>query len=267
MIDFINKIYNENCLDTMKRIPNEFIDTIITSPPYDKLRDYKTYSFDFEPIAIELYRILKDNGVLCWIVGDSTIKGNKSLTSFKQALFFQSIGFSFNDNIIYEKNTNGFNNKHQKRHLQSYEYIFILSKGTIKTFNPILDRENNLNINKKGKIVYNRKSDGSTKKNILTKDRNQFGIRKNIWRYNVGYMSSTKDKCAYKHPAIMPELLAQDLIITYSNENDLIYDPFMGSGTVAKQCKLNNRNYIGSEISKDYCDIIETRLKKEETLW
>ena len=78
--------------------------------------------------------------------------------------------------------------------------------------------------------------------------------------YSSGYMVSSKDKIAFEHPAIYPEQLVEDHILSWSNENDLIYDPFMGSGTTAKMAILNKRNWIGSEISKEYCDIITRRL-------
>ncbi len=90
----------------------------------------------------------------------------------------------------------------------------------------------------------------------------EFGRRTNIWEYGIGKGQSTKDDVAFQHPAIFPEQLANDHILSWSNENDLIYDPFMGSGTTAKMAILNNRKYIGSEISEDYINIIETRIKE-----
>ena len=99
----INKIYNENCLDTMARMPDRFVDLTVTSPPYDGLRDYKGYSFPFEKIAKELFRVTKDGGVVVWVVGDATIKGSETGTSFKQALYFKEIGFNVHDTMIYQK--------------------------------------------------------------------------------------------------------------------------------------------------------------------
>lgn len=248
------ELYNENCLETMKHMEDGSIDMVLTSPPYDNLRNYKGYSFDFEAIAKELYRIVKDGGVVIWVVGDSTVGGSETLTSFKQALYFKEVGFNVNDTMIYCKNnpmpTMG------PRYHQSFEYIFCLSKGTPKTFNPI-----------KVPTIYhgdanmkNRGKDGSLE--YVKRKRTTEKKLGNVFTYSIGGGISTKDKIAYKHPAIFPEKLAEDQIITWSNEGDVIYDPFMGSGTTAKMAILKGRKCIGSEISSEYCDIIKERLKE-----
>ena len=250
----INKIYNENCLDTMAKMPYNFIDLTVTSPPYDGLRTYNGYSFPFEDIAKELYRVTKEGGVVVWIVGDATVKGSETGTSFKQALFFKEIGFRLHDTMIYYKN-NPMPQTGNRYH-QHFEYMFAFSKGSPKTFNPITEPTkyqglaNMKNRGQNGTLDY--------KKVERTKEK-KVG---NVFFYSVGGGISTKDKIAYNHPAIFPEKLAADQINTWSNENDLIYDPFMGSGTTAKMSILNNRNWIGSEISSEYCNIIEERIKK-----
>jgi site-specific DNA-methyltransferase (adenine-specific) len=255
----VNKIYNENCLDTMARMQDGFIDLTITSPPYDNLRDYNGYSFDFESIAKELYRVTKDGGVVVWIVGDATIKGSETGTSFRQALYFKEVGFNLHDTMIYQKDSISF--PESNRYSQIFEYMFVLSKQKPKTVNIIKDRRN-LSFNGSKKIICSeRLKDGSIKKikgNILKK----YGSRFNIWRVSVGHNKSTKDKIAFNHPAIFPEKLANDHIISWSNKGDLVYDCFMGSATTAKMAILNNRNYIGSEISKEYCDIAERRIQQ-----
>lgn len=254
----INKLYNENCLDTMAKMPDNFIDLTVTSPPYDNLREYKGYSFAFEEIAKELFRITKQGGVVVWIVGDGHEKGGETLTSFKQALFFKEIGFIVHDTIIYKKNN--FSVPFPDKYHQTFEYCFILSKGKKKTFNPICDRKNK-KAGQSGGIQSITEKDGTRTKRsakIIT----EYGKRHNVWEYDTGMYLSTKDKYAFNHPAIFPEALANDHITSWSNENDLIYDPFMGSGTTAKMAILNNRKYIGSEISEEYCKIIETRLKE-----
>ena len=261
----INKTYNENCLDTMSKIPNDFIDLTITSPPYDNLRTYNGYSFDFESVAKELYRVTKQGGVVVWVVGDSTIKGSETGTSFKQALFFKEIGFNLHDTMIYEKNTSSFpSRKDGNRYTQIFEYMFVLSKGKPKTSNLICDKENkwagHTNWGKNTK----RGRDNDLKETSKIKPVPKFSPRNNIWKYTVGGGFASSDKIASKHPAIFPEQLANDNIISWSNEGDLVYDPFMGSGTTAKMAILNNRNYIGSEISEEYCKIIEERLKQYE---
>jgi len=254
----INKNYNESNLDTMAKMTDCFVDLTVTSPPYDGLRTYNGYSFPFEDIAKELYRVTKYGGVLVWIVGDGHIKGGESLTSFRQALFFQEIGFLVHDTIIYKKSN--FAVPFKDKYHQTFEYMFILSKGKKKTFNPLIDRKNK-KAGKNGGTQTIIEADGSRSKRD-SKIIKEYGKRHNVWEYHTGNNNTTKDKVAFKHPAKFPEKLANDHIISWSNENDLVYDPFNGSGTTAKMSILNNRNWIGSEISSEYCDIIEERVKK-----
>ena len=257
----INKIYNENCLDTMARMPDRFVDLTVTSPPYDGLRDYKGYSFPFEKIAKELFRVTKDGGVVVWVVGDATIKGSETGSSFKQALFFMECGFNLHDTMIYQKNSCPF--PEINRYYPSFEYMFVLSKGKPKTTNLIMDKPNK----SFGEKVSGtgRNPDGTLKPHTAVKNKTnrfikEFGVRTNVWLYSVGKWKVTKDGYAYQHPAMFPEQLASDHINSWSNENDLIYDTFIGSGTTAKMAIINNRNWIGSEISKEYCEIAEKRV-------
>lgn len=250
----INKNYNENNLDTMAKMPDCFVDLTVTSPPYDNIRNYNGYQFEFEKIAKELFRITKQGGVIIWVVADATIDGSETGTSFKQALFFKEIGFRLHDTMIYYKN-NPMPQTGNRYH-QHFEYMFAFSKGSPKTFNPITEPTkyqglaNMKNRGQNGTLDY--------KKVERTKEK-KVG---NVFFYSVGGGISTKDKIAYNHPAIFPEKLVADQINTWTNENDLVYDPFMGSGTTAKMSILNNRNWIGSEISSEYCEIIEERIKK-----
>lgn len=253
----INKIYNENCLDTMCRMPDNFIDLTVTSPPYDNLRTYNGYSFDFENIAKELYRVTKYGGVVVWVVNDSTKNGSESLTSFKQALFFKKIGFNVHDTMIYAKNN--FMPLTHNRYEQSFEYMFVFSKGKPKIFNAIMiDSISKGSKKNRGKAKQYESSYSERKRDeiTITKEKKQ---KSNIWFYNVGN-SSGDDKT--KHNAPFPEKLAQDHILSWTNENDLVYDCFAGSGTTAKMSIVNNRNWIASEISSDYCKIIEDRIKQ-----
>lgn len=249
----LNKIYNENCLDTMARMKDNFIDLTVTSPPYDNLRTYNGYSFDFESIAKELYRVTKQGGVVVWIVGDATIKGSETGTSFKQALYFMECGFRLHDTMIWNKGKFSAVGSLKTRYAPVFEYMFVFAKGKLKTFNPIKDREN---ITFGQKISGNiRQKDGSMKpKSTIGKITAKYGQRFNIW-------NNAPKQGKNKHPAPFPEQLANDHIISWSNENDLIYDPFMGSGTTAKMAIINGRNWIGSEMSEEYCEIIEQRLK------
>ena len=257
-MEFINKNYNESNLKTMARMPDNFIDLTVTSPPYDNLRDYKGYTFPFEEIAKELYRVTKEGGVVVWVIKDATVNGNKTLTSFKQCLYFQSIGFNVYDTMIYSKTSGGL--PHKGRYRDCIEFMFIFSKGKVKTVNLIKDRENKYG----GTYTF-----GNTtvrERNGILGDRKQrfielLGYRYNIWEYATGKGNTTSDDFTFTHPAMFPEKLANDHIISWSNEGDLVYDCFMGSGTTAKMAILNNRNWIGSEMSSEYCEIIEQRVK------
>ena len=243
----INKIYNESCLDTMAKMQDNFIDLTVTSPPYDGLRTYNGYSFPFEDIAKELYRITKKGGVVVWVVADKVNKGSESGTSFKQALYFKECGFNLHDTMIWHK-PNAMPQVDKTRFTQSFEYMFVFTKGKPKTAKPLKTPTKN-----GGKFLS--RGDGNSENinkaggNKVAKERIAF----NVYNLSVGGKN-------YGHPAIFPEQLANDHIISWSNENDLIYDPFMGSGTTAKMAKINNRNYIGSEMSSKYCDIIHERL-------
>ena len=252
----INKIYNENCLETMAKMPDCFVDLTVTSPPYDNLRTYNGYSFDFEAVAKELYRVTKQGGVVVWVVGDATIKGSETGTSFRQALFFKEIGFNLHDTMIWNKGQFSAVGALQTRYCPVFEYMFILTKGKIKTFNPIKDKHNKSRGQKiTGGIrqVNGAIKDKSTRGNIIA----EYGQRFNIWD-----MAPQRQVGEDVHPAPFPEQLAQDHIISWSNEGDLVYDPFLGSGTTAKMAILNKRNWIGSEISKEYCEIAEKRIKE-----
>lgn len=266
----INVNYNESNLETMARMPDNFINLTVTSPPYDDLRTYNGYSFDFENIAKELFRVTKQGGVVVWVVGDATKKGSESLTSFRQALYFKEIGFNVHDTMIYQR-TGAFPSN--IRYSQDFEYMFVFSKGKPNTFNGLrqMKTENTLKRqrNKTG-VGGQRKEDGTLEKfdenhrGFKRKERarkDKTRLKSNIWKIARGNNCSTKDKFAFKHPAIFPEQLANDHIITWTNENDLVYDCFMGSGTTAKACISANRNWVGSEISKEYCEIIEKRLQ------
>ena len=129
----INKNYNEDCLVTMAKMPDEFIDLIITSPPYSNLRKYTGFSFNFEATAKELFRIIKDGGVVVWVIGDKVEKNSEQLIPFIQALKFKEIGFNIHDTMIYQKNVMPF--PEQTRYIQCYEFMFILCKGKPKAVN------------------------------------------------------------------------------------------------------------------------------------
>lgn len=256
------RIFNAKSNELLKDFPSDCIDLVVTSPPYDDLRDYDgvvSWDFDvFKVIARELYRVIKPGGVVVWVVGDKTINGNKSLTSFKQALYFSEIGFEMYDVMIYEKAGSG--PPHPNRYFNSFEYMFILSKGKPKTINIIKDKENKWSGYSTYGNVTRREKDGSLTpkgKKVI----NEFGVRTNVWRYINGKGFSTKDKIAYRHPAIFPEKLAEDHIFSWSNPGDVVLDPFGGSGTTIKVAQLMGREWVMVDAVKEYCDIAEKRLE------
>ena len=252
----LDKIYCMDCLEGLKLLDNNCIDLTVTSPPYDDLRTYNGYSFDFEVIAKELFRVTKNGGIVVWVVGDATINGSETGTSFRQALYFKEIGFNIHDTMIWYKGGCPFPDK--TRYYQSFEYMFILSKGKPKTFNPIEDRKNKWAGNKVHGT--DRQSNGETIPKSAVKLKNNRKIKEYGYRFNVWDISPEKNNKSC-HPAVFSEQLVNDHIISWSNKGDIVLDPFMGSGTTAKMAKLNDRNFIGFEISKEYCDMANTRVQ------
>jgi DNA modification methylase len=258
----INHIYQGDCLELMKEIPDDFIDLTVTSPPYDNLRTYngniKHWSFEkFKAIAKELYRVTKQGGVVVWIVGDATINGSETGTSFKQALYFKEVGFNLHDTMIWSKPSFTAVGALKTRYAQTFEYMFVFSKGKIKTFNALKDRKTTSRSKDKHGMI--RQKDGSFRPmSNRGKQYGEFGIRYNVW--DMPPVMSNIERTG--HPAQFPEQLAKDHILSWSNEGDVVLDPFMGSGTTAIACINTNRNYIGFEIDKHYCDIANERIQK-----
>jgi len=249
-------LYNDDCLKVLPTLPNNSIDLIITSPPYDNIRDYNnssSWNFDtFKNIANKLQKVLKDSGIIVWIVNDATINGSETGTSFKQALYFKEIGLNIHDTMIWEKETSPF--QHNNRYINVFEYMFILSKGKPKTTNLIKDRKNKYG----GTKIHGtqREKDGNVKplsRNGLKI--NEYGNRLNVWKINSEKANKTN------HPAVFPLQLVLDHIKTWSNENDTVLDCFMGSGTTGIACKNLNRKFIGIEIDKSYFDIAKQRIE------
>jgi len=264
-------LYCGDCVDQLRQFSDESIDLVVTSPPYDMLRYYSArnekelenvWNFDkFKEMAKELYRIVKEGGVVVWVVGDATVGGSETGSSFKQVLYFKDeCGFRLHDTMIYLKNT--FSNPDKVRYYQIFEYMFILSKGKPKTFNPIMDRKNRWGgfVNW-GRIVI-RQKDG-TLKEVGRKVVNEYGKRFNVWCYVVGKGFGHRDEIAYKHPATFPERLPYDHVISWSNVGDIVLDPLCGSGTTLKMAERLDRVWIGIEINPEYCEIAKQRILKE----
>lgn len=244
-----------DCLERMKEIPDGSVDLTVTSPPYDNLRNYNGNNalwgeHVWKAVIKDLYRVTKDGGVVVWVVGDATIKGSETGTSFKQALWAMECGFNLHDTMIYEKAQACFGSNNC--YLQAFEYMFILSKGKPKTLNFIRDRVN------KRSGVESMSAGGlsvdGVKASRIKKEMKAVGKRKNIWKYGVGGGKTG-------HPAVFPERLAHDHIISWSNEGDTVFDPFMGSGTTGKMAKLTGRNFIGIELDPEYFAIAKQRIE------
>lgn len=254
----MRRLIRGDCYKVLKILESNTIDLTVTSPPYDALRSYNGLSFEsFHAVARELYRVTKNGGVVVWVVGDATIDGSETGTSFKQALFFKSVGFNLHDTMIYLKQGTSFT--HKNRYYPAFEYMFVFSKGKPKTFNAISDRKNKQF--GKPQSGTQREKDGSLRAKLNAKNViKEYGVRFNVWEIGSGFMKSTTDKIAFKHPAIFPEALARDHIFSWSNPGDTILDPFMGSGTTGKMSKLLGRKFIGIEKEKEYFEICKQRL-------
>ena len=246
-----------DCLEVMSNFQSELVDLTVTSPPYDNLRTYAgtlEWNFEiFQQVANELYRITKDGGVVVWVVGDKTVKGSETLTSFKQAIYFNEIGFNVHDTMIYKK-TNPIPQNHN-RYEQCFEYMFVFSKGKPKTFNPIKEETKN-----KGKSFdwggrKTKMDDSQCRRHRESEliEVNPTKTKMNIFEYSIGGGKTG-------HPAVFPERLAEDHILSWSNEEDLVFDPFMGSATTAKMALLNNRRFIGIEKVTEYFELSEKRI-------
>jgi len=264
--DFVNKIICSDSEKALKDLPSCSIDLTITSPPYDDIREYNGYQFNDQTLAniiAELYRVTKIGGVIVWVVGDATINGSESGSSFRQALKFMEAGFKLHDTMIYEKNTSSFPAKRTgNRYTQIFEYMFVFSKDKPKTANLICDKPNKWAGHTNWGKNTNRLKNGELQETSDIKPVPDFSPRNNIWKYNIGKGFNSSDKESHEHPAIFPEQLAEDHILSWSNEGDIILDPFSGSGTTCKMAKKHKRKYIGIDISSDYCLLAEKIIAK-----
>ena len=251
-----NKIIEGDCLEVMRQLEDGSVDMVLTSPPYDNLRTYKGYTFPFESIAKEIFRVVKDGGVVVWVVNDATINGTESGTSFKQALFFKEVGFNIHDTMIFRKR-NPIPQIYRKRYNNEFEYMFVFSKGLVLTHNPIMVPCLHAGLELNG-TTYKNYSKHEQKREKMAKPVKEEKLKGNIWEYVVG--KNLEDQEAKGHPAPFPCKLALDHISSWSNEGDLVLDPMCGSGTTCKVARELGRNYIGIDISHEYCKIAIERL-------
>lgn len=244
----LNNVYCTECLEFLSEIDNESIDLTITSPPYDSLRKYNGFSWDIKKTITELYRVTKEGGVVVWVVADETKNWTESLSSFKQAILFKEVNFNLHDTMIWKK-INPMPQRNWSRYTNAFEYMFVFSKGVPKTCN-FLKEECKCKGKKHTKNSFKNTGEG----NRITKNTsvNEYKIKNNVWEYSV---SQTKG-----HPATFPLQLAKDHIYTWSNANDIVLDIMCGSGTSLLAAKELNRNYIGCDISNEYCNLAKERL-------
>ena len=262
--------YNENCIDLMRYMKdnNMQVDLTVTSPPYDDLRTYggvaNEWNFEtFKQIASLLYDVTKDGGVVVWVVGDATKDGSESGTSFKQALYFMECGFKLHDTMIYEKNSSSFPaRRNGNRYTQIFEYMFVFSKGKPKTANLICDKKNKWAGSKNWGLNTDYNKNGEKLIRADIKPIPEFSPRNNIWKYSVGFNVNTG-----KHSAVFPFKLAEDHILSWSKENDIVFDPFLGSGTTMFAAYKNNRKFIGCEINSDYAESYDDNFKQYQKRW
>ena len=253
------KIINSDNCEAMRMMESESVDLVVTSPPYDDLRTYGGLSWDFYGVAWNLKRLLKQGGVIVWVVADKTEDGNETGTSMRQALHFQSLGLNLHDTMIWERESLPLNHN---RYEQTFEYVFVLSKGRPKTFNGI--RRPCSQAGRKACPTSTTRQGGDNGRGLNTlRDTAESKLRGNVWWIESGFMKASKDVVAYEHPAIFPEELAKDHIATWTNPGDLVLDPFAGSGTTLKSAKELCRQSIGIEVNPDYVQIIKNRLRQD----
>jgi site-specific DNA-methyltransferase (adenine-specific) len=248
----LNSVTCGDCLELMARVETGSVDMVLTSPPYDDLRTYKGYSFDFERVARELLRVIKNGGVVIWVVGDATKNGSETGTSFRQALYFKEIGFSLYDTMIYRK-LNYLPLTH-RRYEQSFEYMFVLSKGVPATFNPIKKLCKTAGRRRSGKFLQTPDADNFTAAHTY-KPTAESKIAPNIFEYSIG-----NEKVG--HPAVFPLELATDQINSWSNPNEVCLDPLAGSGTTGVACVNTGRNFIQFDSYEGYCEIASERAER-----
>lgn len=247
----IQKICGDCVVVMRNSLPNNCVQLTVTSPPYDNLRSYNGHCrWDFQILAKEIYRATCIGGVVCWNCGDATIKGSETMSSFKQAIFFvEQCGFNLHDTMIWNKPN--FSNPSSNRYHQLFEYVFVLSKGRPKTFNPIKDKPNKYPHGPWGKNTF-RTPDGEMKERKF-KPAAPFGMRGNVWSGNT---TGQENGCrSLPHPAMMPKWLAQDLILSWSNPGDMVLDPMCGSGTTCKEAEKLGRNSIGIDTNEEYMNL------------
>ena len=249
-------IHTDDCVGFMRKMQAGVVDLVVTSPPYDDLRKYQGFAFDCAQVAEALYRVVKEGGVVVWVVGDR-INGGRSLTSFQHAFEFRGAGFTVYDAMIFKKRNTPFMRK--RAYTNCYEFMFVFSKGLPATFNPLRSPSVRSGL---AQVPYLKGPDGINRK--TERALSEHKVRTNIWSYAVGKNGTTSDMYAFKHPAMFPENLARDHILSWSNPGDLVFDPMCGAGTTCKMAKATGRRWLGVDVSPEYTSVAERRVEDTE---
>lgn len=253
---YINNIWHGDCLDILPDIEEGSIDMILTSPPYDNLRNYKGYNFPFDGIATQIVRLIKPGGILVWVVNDATINGSETGSSFRQALKFHELGLNIHDTMIFRKR-NPVPQIYRKRYTNEFEFMFVFSKGQVTTHNPIMVDCLHAGL-ELGTTTYKNYSKNDQTRSKIANPVKDKKLKGNVWEYVVG--KNKEDQEAKGHPAPFPCELARDHILSWSNEGDVVLDPMCGSGTTCKVASQLNRRFIGIDISEQYVALAKSRL-------
>lgn len=252
-------VCGDNC-EILASMPEECVDLVVTSPPYDDLRTYGGHSWDFDRLAGELTRVLKRGGVIVWVVADATVKGSETLTSMRQAIHFKDVcGLNVHDTMIYQRETIPLTSN---RYQPEWEYMFVMSKGKPRVANIM---EEPARLIQRGRTMGKRGKDGIRKERSHRKVGDGMKARSNVWKYNAR-PNPSQDPAKWGHPATFPDLLASDHILSWTEPGDVVLDPFAGSGTTLQQAKKTGRRFIGIEINPSYVEIANSRISQDYLL-
>ncbi|MBY0522788.1 MAG: site-specific DNA-methyltransferase [Gemmataceae bacterium] len=253
----LNQIVHCDCIEGIGALPDACIPLTVTSPPYDAMRDYGGTKFQFEPIATELARVTMPGGVIVWVVQDQIVDGFESGTSARQRLFFETVGMNVHGTVIMAMK--GCRYPRKQRYGQQFHYAFVLSKGKPRVVKVLQDKPNSA----VGAVVANsrRFRNGDLTTTMKPKRIGPYGLRGNVWLIDAGNGRTTKDRFAYEHPALMPEGMAEDHILSWSQPGDLVFDPMCGAATTCKMALLNHRKYLGMEVHQPYWELACKRME------
>lgn len=239
-----NLILNQDAMTGLGALPPASVPLTVTSPPYDHAREFGGHGFDWRAAADELWRVTTPGGVVCWQFQDQIVQGEgtESCTSAEQQLYFvREIGFRLYQTLtILAWNFRNF----PRRYFRWTSRVFVFSKGRPQTVNLLRDRRNK----HAGGVAHPkfRFPNGAmaTRKEYRIAE---WGYRGDVWAYGVGGANAAREKYAHRHPALMPERLAEDLILSFSDPGDLVLDICAGAGTTCKMALLSGRRYLGFE--------------------